>query len=262
MKQFTNLSRRLVAEVLEHRESPSSSLHLMSTVLTNPAVLLGLTQGSNAPAVISEFRAVVGPNGQVTFSGLVTDDQDVTGLIVRIQGTGIDLSAVVGSDGRFQVTTTVSASTDIMVTASVVDALGLAGQSATTIFTPSAGGSAGSGPSGGGGGGTSTPGGGTSNPGGGQQQNGIPSLTDVRVETIPGGNAFIVSGRMLDDQPVAGCIVTITGPGIFDVATVLADGTFSRPVFRNFQGDFTITLVGRDADNNPSAPVQVLVPGI
>lgn len=92
----------------------------------------------NQPPVISNFKAVVGPNGQVTFSGVVSDDQAVAGYVVRITGDGVDLSATVRADGTFQVTGVVTGSTDVTVVAQVTDSQGATSDPAYTTFTPSA----------------------------------------------------------------------------------------------------------------------------
>jgi hypothetical protein len=92
---------------------------------------------TNAAPVISDFRAIVGPNGQVTFTGRVSDDTPVAGYVVRITGPGVDLSAIVQRDGSFSVTTVVTGSTDITVTAQTTDSGGLKSDPVYTTFLPS-----------------------------------------------------------------------------------------------------------------------------
>jgi hypothetical protein len=98
----------------------------------------GAVLAANAAPVISNFRAVVGPNGQVSFLGNVSDDQAVEGYVVHISGQGVDATATVLKDGSFQVTTVVHGSTDITVMATVTDAQGSTSSPVYTTFTPSA----------------------------------------------------------------------------------------------------------------------------
>src|SRR5262249_25208650 len=91
----------------------------------------------NAAPVISNFRAIVGPNGQVTFVGNVSDDQPVAGYVVHITGPGVDLSATVGGDGTLSVTTVVSGTSDITVRATTTDPFGAQSAPAYATFTPS-----------------------------------------------------------------------------------------------------------------------------
>jgi hypothetical protein len=125
---------RLCVESLDAREAPS-------TLFVNAAPRGGVADrapAANQPPVISNFKAVVGPNGQVTFSGTVTDDTPVAGYVVHITGGGVDASAIVQADGTFQLTTTVTGQTDVTVTAQVTDANGATSTPAYTTFTPSA----------------------------------------------------------------------------------------------------------------------------
>ncbi len=128
-------SVRLAADVLGSREIPAYISPGVNVALTAQMQVIAAF-ANHAPAV-TDFRAVIGPNGQVTFVGKVTDDQPVAGYVVRISGTGIDLSATVQSDGTFSVTTTVSGPSDNIVTAEVTDGDGAAGDPAYTTFTPS-----------------------------------------------------------------------------------------------------------------------------
>src|SRR5207248_2612051 len=94
-------------------------------IVAGPAdVVGGAKLLANAPPVVSNFRAVVGPNGQVTFTGTVSDDTAVAGYVVRITGPGVDSFAIVGTDGTFRVTTVVTGTTDVTVTATTTDAAG------------------------------------------------------------------------------------------------------------------------------------------
>jgi hypothetical protein len=96
----------------------------------------GQGAGTNKAPTITDFKAIVGPNGQVTFVGKVTDDQPVGGDLVRITGPGVDLSAIVRNDGTFQVTTTVFAAGQITVAARATDALGATSDPVYTTFGP------------------------------------------------------------------------------------------------------------------------------
>jgi hypothetical protein len=120
---------------LEGRDAPSGIED--SPFIAGPADLDAVKVAANAPPTISEFRATVGPNGQVTFTGRVSDDTPVGGYVVRIAGPGVDLSAIVLSDGTFQVTTTVYGLTDVTVSAQTTDSGGLKSDSVYTTFTPS-----------------------------------------------------------------------------------------------------------------------------
>jgi hypothetical protein len=72
----------------------------------------------------------------VTFSGSVTDDQPVAGLVVTISGGGVTAVAVVQQDGTFRVTTTAPGTSPITVTATTTDAFGATSAPAQTTFTP------------------------------------------------------------------------------------------------------------------------------
>ena len=91
---------------------------------------------ANAAPTISDFRATVGPNGQVTFTGRVSDDTPVSGYVVRITGPGVDASAIVLADGTFSVTTTVAGFTDVTVSAQTTDTSGARSDPVYTTFTP------------------------------------------------------------------------------------------------------------------------------
>lgn len=105
--------------------------------LAGPGDGAAVKAAMNAAPVISNFRAIVGPNGQVTFTGRVSDDTAVTGYVVRITGPGVDLSAIVLRDGTFSVTTVVNGSTDMTVAALTTDSGGLKSDPAYTTFLPS-----------------------------------------------------------------------------------------------------------------------------
>ncbi len=90
----------------------------------------------NAPPVISNFRAIVGPNGQVTFTGTVTDDTPVAGYVVRITGPGVDTYAIVGRDGTFSTTAVVNAVGSVTVSATTTDSGGARSEPVYTSFTP------------------------------------------------------------------------------------------------------------------------------
>jgi hypothetical protein len=125
---------------LESREGPSSLTPLPDLDFLGPvAQLPGAPpggQGQNQAPVISDFKAKVGPNGQVTFTGTVSDDQAVAGLTVRITGLGISFTAIVDEDGKFSTTQVVMGSGRITVTAQVTDALGATSDPVQTSFTP------------------------------------------------------------------------------------------------------------------------------
>jgi hypothetical protein len=91
---------------------------------------------ANMAPTISDFRATVGPNGQVTFTGRVSDDTPVAGYVVRITGPGVDASAIVLGDGTFSVTTNVAGFTDVTVSAQTTDSSGAQSDRVYTTFTP------------------------------------------------------------------------------------------------------------------------------
>ena len=126
---------RLTIEPLGSRELPST---LSVTAAPGHIGHDGGGRAGNVAPTISDFRAIVGPNGQVTFAGQVADDSPVEGYVVHITGEGVDVSGIVGSDGQFQVTTTVYGSTDITVMAQVTDRDGATSDPVYTTFTPSA----------------------------------------------------------------------------------------------------------------------------
>ena len=139
----------LTLVVLESREGPSSLTGFGGQDIFGqvPGGLPGGPPGGgpipgveqafqNKPPVISGFGAIVGPNGRVTFTGKVTDDQPVAGLVVVISGGGVTARAIVGEDGNFRVTTTASGIVPITVTATVTDTVGATSAPAQTTFTP------------------------------------------------------------------------------------------------------------------------------
>ncbi|HKB02228.1 MAG TPA: hypothetical protein VKD90_08415 [Gemmataceae bacterium] len=135
---------RLVLVALESREGPSTltglgGSDLFGQVPGGPPPG-GPTGGDltapNLKPIISGFRASVGPNGRVTFTGTVTDDQAVEGMVVRISGSGFSVSATVLADGTFRVTTTVIGSLPTTATAITTDALGATSDEVQTMFTP------------------------------------------------------------------------------------------------------------------------------
>jgi hypothetical protein len=110
---------------------------LPSTFIGTDFIAYGLgAEAANQAPVISDFKSVVGPHGQVTFSGNVTDDQAVAGYVVHIMGQGVDVAAVVQNDGAFSITTTVTGTSDITVSAIVTDLFGETSAPAYTTFTP------------------------------------------------------------------------------------------------------------------------------
>lgn len=125
---------RLTVHLLEGREAPGG--------LDTPPVYADPTGGApgqgapNSAPVISDFRAVVGPNGQVRFTGKVTDDTAVAGYIVRISGPGVETYAIVGQDGTFSTTTRVVAGGSITVSATTTDSSGAKSDAVYTSFTP------------------------------------------------------------------------------------------------------------------------------
>jgi sugar/nucleoside kinase (ribokinase family) len=126
---------RLSIEPLDSRETPSPL-----TVSSAPGQdgQNGPERPGNVAPTISDLRAIVGPHGQVTFAGTVSDDQPVAGYVVHITGDGVDVSGVVQKDGTFAVTTTVSGTSDITVMAQVTDRDGATSDPVYTTFTPSA----------------------------------------------------------------------------------------------------------------------------
>jgi hypothetical protein len=123
---------RLMLESFESREAPSGFIGPAGPGLNRQAIV------ANQAPTITDFKAIVGPNGQVTFVGTVADDQAVAGYVVRITGDGVDVTAVVQRDGTFSVTTQVYANHDVTVAATVTDSFGLTSAPAYTTFTPSA----------------------------------------------------------------------------------------------------------------------------
>jgi hypothetical protein len=134
----------LALVALESREGPSTLTGLGGTDLfgQGPGVPPpgggpgGGDLNGNRPPVITGFSAIVGPNGRVTFVGMVTDDEPVENMVVTITGGGISVTAVVLRDGSFRVTTTASGDQAITVTATVKDSLGATSNPAQTTFTP------------------------------------------------------------------------------------------------------------------------------
>jgi len=126
---------RLLLCALESRYAPGGFDPVPQ--LAGPGDGVAVKAAMNVAPVISDFRAIVGPNGQVTFTGRVSDDTPVAGYVVRITGPGVDLSAIVLRDGTFSVTTVVNGSTDVTVAAHTTDSGGLKSDPAYTTFLPS-----------------------------------------------------------------------------------------------------------------------------
>lgn len=131
-------TNRLSLESLGAREAPST---LIGGGFAEPNLAPFATEervaiAANQAPTITDFKAVVGPDGQVTLSGRVSDDQAVEGLVVHISGRGVDVTAIVLRDGSFQVTTTVTSKGDVTVSATVTDAEGLTSNPAYTTFAP------------------------------------------------------------------------------------------------------------------------------
>jgi hypothetical protein len=134
-----NATVRLAFETLGNREAPSGLFvvgygepNLVPFAVEEQAAV-----AANQAPRITDFRAVVGPDGQVTFAGTVSDDQAVEGTTVHIVGRGVDVTAVVLHDGTFRVTTVVDVSGDITVTATATDRDGATSDPAYTTFSPS-----------------------------------------------------------------------------------------------------------------------------
>ena len=121
---------RLAVRLLEGRDAPGG-LGVPPLVGDLPGRV-----GANTAPVISGFQATVGPNGQVTFTGRVSDDTPVAGYVVRITGPGVDATAIVEKDGTFRVTTTVAGYVDITASATTTDSGGLRSSPVYTTFTP------------------------------------------------------------------------------------------------------------------------------
>lgn len=126
---------RLALEPLDNRELPSA---LFVQAAPARGVVAGQNNQLNQPPRITDFKAVVGPNGQVTLSGVVTDDTPVAGYVVQISGDGVNLSATVQANGTFQVTAVVTGTSDVTVMAQVTDSQGATSDPAYTTFMPSA----------------------------------------------------------------------------------------------------------------------------
>jgi hypothetical protein len=138
-RRTTSRWARLAIGVLESRAAPGG------LSLPHPPIAGGPPLGAvpaqpgpldNQAPVISNFKASVGPNGRVTFTGAVTDEQPVAGYVVRITGPGVDIAAIVRDDGSFQVTTAVMAAEDVTVVARVTDGFGATSEPAYATFTP------------------------------------------------------------------------------------------------------------------------------
>jgi hypothetical protein len=126
---------RLFLVALESREVPGGLDHV--PFFADDPTGAAANRGRNAPPVISDFRAIVGPNGQVTFKGRVSDDTPVLGYVVHITGPGIDVAAIVLRDGTFSVTTVVSGPSEVTVSAQTTDSSGANSDPVSTTFQPS-----------------------------------------------------------------------------------------------------------------------------
>jgi hypothetical protein len=91
--------------------------------------------GTNHPPVISNFTASHSVGNYWTFSGQVTDDQSVAGLIVTLGGLPslAGVTATVNSQGWFSVTVQLGPNESGTATAQTTDAGGLASNVAWTI---------------------------------------------------------------------------------------------------------------------------------
>jgi hypothetical protein len=91
--------------------------------------------GKNQPPVISNFSASNVSGNLWTFSGHVTDDQSVAGLIVNLGGLPSlqGITATVNSQGWFSVTVQLGTNESGTATAQTTDAGGLASNVAWTI---------------------------------------------------------------------------------------------------------------------------------
>src|SRR5688572_18763710 len=132
----TSLSGMNAGELLTQLPgTPGDPLPIPGVPVPGPGPGPAVVPAPNQAPSISGFRAVVGPDGQVKFSGWVTDDQAVAGLVVFIRGNGFIATAVVGGDGKFSVATVVSGSGQMTAIATVTDALGATSAPAQTTFT-------------------------------------------------------------------------------------------------------------------------------
>lgn len=271
----------LALESCEPREAPSALSNLLQALMQNitvvppsngstAKVVVNVPAGSNNPTVprlfrsfvvfnqapqIVNFQAVVGSNGQVTFSGQVIDDQNTTGDTVTITGNGIDLTTTVDTNGNFSVTTTVNATGDIVVTATVTDVFGNTSAQAFTMFTPSPVGT-GDGDTGPGGDGDPGPGG-----DGGPQIGLSPVLSNV-VATLGEGGIVTITGTVADDVDPTGHLVQLQGSGVDTVTIVGEDNTFSTSFQRPSNAELTIRVKVIDNNGNASNEEIVLVPGV
>jgi hypothetical protein len=84
--------------------------------------------------VITEFKASVGPNGAVTFSGKVIDDKPVAGLSVGIVVGLLGQPAIVDENGNFRTTMTGFTPGAYTATATVTDAQGAKSAPRQTTF--------------------------------------------------------------------------------------------------------------------------------
>lgn len=237
---------RLVAESLESREGPSSLSDPLALIYSFP-IFDGIGLVHNQEPIIHDFRAIVGPNGEVTFTGHVSDDQPVAGTVVQITGQGIELSAIVEADGSFRVTTTVMDIGDITVTATVTDSMGLKSSPVQTIFTPSLSGT-----------GDSTPV--ISLIPVKAAADGSPTITEARA-LLGSGSSVTISGTAIDDKSLAGCVVSMKGDGVSESSVMDSKGAFAVTFQRTTSADFVMKVTVCDSDGNTSTPYLVLVSG-
>lgn len=129
---------------------PLPLARLFLGALAGLALLTGPAAGSARAAnpSITHFQAVAGPNGAVTFSGTVADDQSLSSCLVMISGPGVTASALILANGTYNTTVTVFGTTPITVTAVAIDADGNLSEPAYATFTPTPMGGGGGGPPG------------------------------------------------------------------------------------------------------------------
>ena len=193
----------------------------------------------NAAPTFASFIAQTGPNGEVTFSGSVSDDQVVEGSTVIISGTGFQVSASVLADGTFSTTTTVTGEADILAHAQVTDVHGNASAEALTSFIPS--------PLEG------------SEEETQQAQGEAPVISGVSA-TVDGEGVVTITGTVSDDADVFGYFVSLTGSGLDTTGLVLGDGSFSISFVRPTSEAFSVSLSTVDIDENVSNTVTVEIP--
>jgi hypothetical protein len=75
----------------------------MSPLMADPPGMGSMGVGGNTPPNITNFMAVQGPGNVWTFTGHVTDNENVQGWTVTITGNNFTTTAIVDGNGNFSV---------------------------------------------------------------------------------------------------------------------------------------------------------------